>query len=87
MTWVEFKQWQRWDEFPENRNNPPMTVDFSFCYNNILYYVERQDNLYHIFDENWNIVQSNVNFLQLLESTIWDGKSFKDIIENATFIA
>ena len=26
MTWQEFQQWQRWDEFPESADNPPLTV-------------------------------------------------------------
>ena len=85
MTWEDFKQWQRWDEFPENENNPPMTVDFSFHYNDVLYYVERQNNIFHIFDENWIVIASDVNFKHLLESSTWNGKSFRDEIENIVF--
>lgn len=31
MTWQEFQQWQRWDEFPECADNPPLTVDVFSC--------------------------------------------------------
>jgi len=85
MKWNEFKTWQRWDEFPDLVNNPPMTVDFSFTYKRKQYFVEKTDNEYQILDSNWNTVLSNSNFLFLLSSPIWDGKSFKDVIENILF--
>lgn len=30
MTWDEFIRYQRWDEFPELSDDPPMTDDFAF---------------------------------------------------------
>ena len=30
MTWQEFQEWQRWNEFPERSNDPPLTVDPCF---------------------------------------------------------
>ena len=38
MTWKQFVEYQRWDEFPEQTDNPPMTVDFAFWYKDKKYY-------------------------------------------------
>ena len=32
MSWKRFEEYQRWDEFPERKDDPPMTVDFAFWY-------------------------------------------------------
>lgn len=34
MTWKYFEEYQRWDEFPEYADSPPMTTDFAFWYIN-----------------------------------------------------
>lgn len=39
MTWQEFQVWQRWDEFPERSDNPPLTVDPCFFYEGKEYYI------------------------------------------------
>ena len=44
ITWDEFKRYQRWDEFPEYENNPPMTDDFMFWYNGKKYFCTNADN-------------------------------------------
>lgn len=41
MTWQEFTEWQRWDEFLERADNPPMTVDVMFFYNDNTYFIMR----------------------------------------------
>lgn len=40
MTWQEFTEWQRWDEFPEKADDPPMTVDVMFFYKGNTYYID-----------------------------------------------
>ena len=43
MTWSRFMEYQRWDEFPERTDNPPMTVDFAFWYQGKKYYCTGED--------------------------------------------
>ena len=85
MNWKEFETWQRWDEFPERIDNPPMTVDFSFEYGGKKYFVAGINQEYQILDSNWNTIVSNTNFKELLLAPIWEGKSFKDVIEYIKF--
>lgn len=39
MTWQEFTEWQRWDEFPECADDPSMTEDAMFFYKGNTYYI------------------------------------------------
>lgn len=92
MTWQEFQEWQSWDEFPEVANNPPLTVDVMFFYENTVYYIESGYNQYHIFkyyfyDRDWREIYSNNNFLELLTTPIdlFHGKSFRTVINELDF--
>ena len=86
MNWKKFEDYQRWDEFPERKDNPPMTVDFAFWYNNKKYFCTGEDYGNVIVDENWNRIAYNKNFLKLLETPVFNGKSFRDCIEEVMFI-
>ena len=85
MTWEEFKAFQRWDEFPERSENPPMTTDFDFWYNNRKYYCTGEDYGYVITDERWCRLAYDKNLLVLLKKPVFDGKSFCDCIEDLLF--
>ena len=85
MTWERFKEYQRWDEFPEKADHPPMTVDFTFWYNNKKYYCTGEDYGFVIVDEAWNRIAYSKNFLKLLEIPVFDGESFRERIEELLF--
>lgn len=89
MTWKEFAKWQRWDEFPEKADNPPMTVDVLFFYKEKPYFIDSFCGKYHIFDKDWNSISSSENLLTLLTSPIhlFDDRSFQDIIHQIDFDA
>ena len=80
MSWENFQKWQRWDEFPERSDNPPMTVDFTFWYREKKYFCTGEDYGYIIADEDWNRLAFNNNFRQLLEIPVFAGKSFHQIL-------
>ena len=86
MTWEQFVVYQRWDEFPERRDDPPMTVDFSFWYGGNKYYCTGEDYGNVIVDEQWHRVGYNKNLLTLLEMALFDGRSFRESIEDILFI-
>ncbi|MCR5105115.1 MAG: hypothetical protein K6B68_11825 [Eubacterium sp.] len=85
MTWEKFALYQRWDEWPERKDDPPMTVDFSFFKDGKLYYCTSEDRGFVIVDKDWNRLGYNKNLLKLLETPIWDGKSFHDCIDEILF--
>lgn len=89
MTWQEFIEWQRWDEFSERIDNPPMTVDVMFFYKNSTYFIDEFHGQYHILDENWKSINSNKNLLTLLTTPIklFNNESFCDVIDNIDFNA
>lgn len=89
MTWLEFAEWQRWDEFPEKADSPPLTVDVMFFYDGNTYFIDESYGQYHIRDEEWNPINSNKNLLTLLASPIrlFNDKSFRDIISEIDFDA
>lgn len=86
MTWEQFKTWQRWDEFPEKIDNPPMTVDFAFWYSGNKYYCTGEDYGNVIVDKDWNRLAYDINFLHLLEKQIFGGKSFHDCIDEILIV-
>ncbi len=88
ITWEQFQTWQRWDEYPERSDNPPMTVDMTFWYQNKEYYLDSINHQYAILSNNWEIIASNANFLTLLNKPIeqWDNKSFHELIEEMAFV-
>lgn len=86
MTWKQFEDYQRWDEFPEKQDDPPMTTDFAFWYKNKKYYCTGEEFGYVIVDESWNRLAFDKNFLKLLGMPIFEGKSFRNCIEEILFI-
>ena len=89
MTWSRFMEYQRWDEFPERTDNPPMTVDVMFFYRGNTYFIEESYGQYHIRDEDWNPISSNKNLLTLLTTSapLFKDKSFRDTINQIDFDA
>ena len=89
MTWQEFAEWQRWDEFPERVDDPPMTVDVMFFYNDKTYFIDESYGQYHIRDKNWNPIISNENLLTLLNSpnALFNVMSFREAIHDIDFDA
>lgn len=89
MTWQEFTEWQRWDEFPERADDPPMTVDVMFFYKGDTYFIDESYGQYHVLDKDWNLISSDKNLLTLLTSPIplFGNKSFRDIISEIDFDA
>ena len=85
MTWQQFIEFQRWNEFPERSDNPPMTVDFSFWIDGKLYYCTGEDYGFIFADKDWKRLGYNKNFLTLLETPFWNGKSFHDRIGDILF--
>ena len=66
MTWQEFTEWQRWDEFLERADNPLMTVDVMFFYNGNTYFIDESYGQYHILYKNWMPISFHKNLLTLL---------------------
>ena len=87
LDWLQFQIWQRWDEFTEQRANPPMTVDMQFQYMQRLYYLDRVNQKYVILNERSEIIESDEKFLQLLckPIEIWGHKSFQELIDKMLF--
>ncbi len=87
MTWREFIKWQRWDEYPERTDDPPMTVDIMFFYEGNEYYIAYAYGQYHFYTKNWKAIYSNENFLRLLTESIdlFHGRSFKTAIGDLDF--
>ena len=70
MTWESFEKYQRWNEFPELEENPPMTDDFMFWYKGEKYFCAGEDYGHIITDADWNRLAYNKNFLELLLTPI-----------------
>lgn len=88
VTWEQFQVWQRWDEFPERQDNPPMTVEMTFVYVDEVFYLNTINKKYVILTDDWKPVAEDDNFLKLLNTPIneWSGKSFCELIEQFYFI-
>ncbi len=87
LTWEQFQTWQRWDEFPERIDDPPMTVDMTFWYKDKMYYLDIVNHEYVVLTEQWKTVEKDGNFLTLLNKPIkeWEGKSFHELIGEISF--
>lgn len=86
MTWDEYGKWQRWDEWPEKAENPPLTVETSFWYENQEYMVTKLGDDYVIVSQpEFEIIISNKNFISLLEMIFIHGKSFKELLPKLLF--
>ena len=86
MTWDEYGKWQRWDEWPEKAENPPLTVETSFWYENQEYMVTKLgDDYVSVSQPEFEIIISNKNFISLLEMIFIHGKSFKELLPKLLF--
>ncbi len=86
MTMKEYAKWQSWDEWPERKNDPPLTVETTFWYEGKEYMVTRLRKEYVIVSQpDFKEVISNKNFKNLLEMPFISGKSFHDLIEEFLF--
>ena len=86
LSWEEYGKWQRWDEWPERADNPPLTVETVFWYKDKSYIVTTLNHQYVILEfPEWNEVLRSDNFLELLDIPYWDGKSFKEKINEFLF--
>ena len=70
ISWPQFQTWQRWDEFPERLDDPPMTVDMTFWYRGKRYYLDCVDRKYVILSEDGAPAASDANFLRLLKNPL-----------------
>ena len=66
VNWEEFQRWQSWDEYPEIIDNPPMTLDMTFYYNDKVFYLDAIRDGYAIFSSEWKEIIFDKNFLKLL---------------------
>ena len=86
MTWDDYIKWQRWEEWPERLNNPPLTVETSFWYKGKEYMVTSIKGDYLIVTQpDFGEVISNKNFLDLLNMPFDNEKSFKELIGEFIF--
>lgn len=86
VNWEEFQIWQGWNEYPELINNPPMTLDMTFYYNDKEYYLDAVRDGYAILSSDWKELSFDENFLKLLTKPLFNGDSFKDLIEQFWFV-
>ena len=81
MSWEEFTLFQRWDEFPERTDNPPLTVETIFWYNGTKYMITKLEQRYVIVEsESFDEIRSSDNFIELLTNDFISGKSFKELL-------
>lgn len=86
MTWDEYAKWQRWDEWPERKDNPPLTVETVFWYKEKSYIITSLNKQYVILEyPEWTEVLKKDNFLELLNTPFLEGKSFKERINDLGF--
>ena len=87
ITWEQFQEWQRWDEYPERKYDPPLIVDMIFCYKGKTYYLDIENYKYGIFNDKGDAIATDTNFRNLLTKPIkeWNGNSFRQLIEKMTF--
>ena len=77
--------------YEHNENDSPKGFahltpkEFSFWINDKLYYCTGEDHGFVIADKCWNRICYNENFLTLLETPLWSGKSFHDCIDDILF--
>ncbi len=86
MTMDEYADWQRWSEWPERADNPPLTVETPFWYKGKEYMVTSLSQRYVIvFQPDFSEVIGNDNFIDLLKMPFDEGKSFKELIGEFLF--
>ena len=94
MTWNDFISFERWDEFPERADDPPYTAEVGFTYKGKEYFLDGvTDQKTHKMDFIWYEVAPNDmiefarfdNFLKAVNAPLFDGKSFRERIEEFEF--
>ncbi|SEQ79486.1 hypothetical protein SAMN02910369_02442 [Lachnospiraceae bacterium NE2001] len=81
MNWDEFVAYQRWDEFPEKADNPPLTVETVFWYNNTSYMITKLGHMFVIVESgSFKRIISSDNYIELLTKVFVSGKSFKELL-------
>ena len=86
MTWQQFQEYQRWDEFPERVDNPPFTADMVFWYGEKRYIIAGIDAGVAIFEyDEYRMLVYDDNFLVMLQKPFGGKNSFKDLIEEILF--
>ena len=86
MTMEEYGLWQGWDEWPERKADPPLTVETPFWYLGREYMITTLRGRYVIvFQPDFNEVISSDNFRELLEMPFINGKSFHDLLGSLLF--
>lgn len=99
MTWEQFVEFERWDEFPERADNPPFTAEVSFKYKDRMYFLDGvTDRKAHKMDFIWyDVIREKGrivdivefarfdNFLKAVDAPFFDGKSFRERIEEFAF--
>ena len=86
ISWSDFKHWQRWDEWTERIDNPPLTTEMVFWYENKQYMITTLQSKYVIVSlPEFNEIISNNNFLELLNTTFINGHTFKELLSELLF--
>lgn len=98
MTWDDFVEFERWDEFPERAYDPPYTAEIEFKYKEKIYFLDcMTDTETHIRHLIWYEVVKNGdkediiefarfdNFLEAVNAPFFDGKSFRERISEFLF--
>ena len=86
LSWDDYTRWQSWSEWPERKNNPPLTVETVFNYNGQEYMVTSLRHKYVIVTQpDFHEIISSDNMLDLLTMPFIDGKSFKELISKFVF--
>lgn len=86
VNWEQFQEWQRWDEFPERADDPPMTEDMTFYYEGKKYYLDGINGGYAILTVDWEEIAFDKNLLSLLTKPVFGNESFRDKIESFLFV-
>lgn len=86
MTMEDYAKWQGWDEWPERKDDPPLTVETVFWYEGKEYMVTYFNGKYSIVSQpEFNVIVSSDNFLGLLDAPFLNEKSFKELIADFLF--
>lgn len=87
FTWESFILSESWNEFPERKDDPPLTMDFLFWYHGIRYIITAAygDSGYMIAEElSGKFIIQNKNFRKLVEDVpLFEGKTFKELLPDS----
>lgn len=84
FTWESFMLSESQNEFPERKDDLPLTMDFLFWYHGIRYIITAAygDGGYMIAEElSGKVIIQNKNFRKLVEDVpLFEGKTFKELL-------